>query len=107
MRSPRTAEWRRLPQRLERAFWIGREQRPHDSQVAARMVRCPQVGERIARDHPVFHKEIEEAIDNPGTLQNRRSRPDAIAVAKPAFQRAPVDRALLNDGLPETAQGFR
>jgi hypothetical protein len=64
------AELRQLPQRFQRPLGLGGDERPHDRRATLYQVFGSQLGDRVARDRPFADEEVEESIDDAGTVQN-------------------------------------
>src|SRR5580704_14779650 len=80
----------KLTKRRERLIGVGSEQSPQDRFAAFHAIFGAKIGNRIAGDQSLLHQEVEEAIDDPGTVQQRRPRPVHGTLAQPRFERIPA-----------------
>src|SRR5271168_310038 len=81
------AKVRQLSQRFQRPVGLGGEERPHDRRATLYQVLGVQLRDRVARDRPFAHEEVEESIDDAGTVKKRERRPLPTALLQPTFQR--------------------
>ncbi len=65
------AELRQLSQRFQRPVGLGGEERPQDRRATLYQVFGAQLRDRVARDRPFAHEEVEESIDDAGTVKKR------------------------------------
>jgi hypothetical protein len=67
------AEPRQLPQRFQRSVRLRGKECPQDRPTTLYAVFGAQLSDRIAGDRSFPHEEVEESIDDAGTVENRRS----------------------------------
>ncbi len=61
----------RLAKCFERLIWIRCAQSPQDGLAAFHAICRAQISNRIAGDQFLLHEEVEEAVDDAGSVQQR------------------------------------